>query len=148
MKTSCVAALGNLVEDLDRAELLPYYEQIHEALRLNVGGQGTLGKYCRLLALKYKSDSFLLLDLILIASEIYVSFVAKFFPHGMEPEWVQKMKPFFMDITEAFLGAIETEELDSKERVLTAFNTVSYRDTQILNDTCHFPAWQVSFFLT
>ena len=44
MKTSCLAALGNLIEDLDREDLLPYFDQIHEALRLNVSGQGTVGK--------------------------------------------------------------------------------------------------------
>jgi hypothetical protein len=105
LKTSCVAALGNLVEDLDREVLLPYYDQIHEALRWNVSGQGTL-------------------ELIVIAAEIYVPFAAKFFPPGMEPEWASKIKPFFMDLTDAYLSPIETEEIDTKERVLTSFNSV------------------------
>lgn len=66
------------------------------------------------------------IELIVIAAEIYVPFAAKFFPPGMEPEWASKIKPFFMDLTDAYLSPIETEEIDTKERVLTSFNSVSW----------------------
>ena len=60
-------------------------------------------------------------------------FVAKYFPPDMESEWVQKMKPFFVELSEAYIASIETEEIDTKDRLLTSFNDVS----MAMFDACH-----------